>query len=52
MRITKKKSEKRDSCGGIPAGFVFEDEFLQNRTHEKSEKDAYDRESDSTSASP
>ena len=52
MRITKKKSEKRDSCGGIPAGFVYEDEFLQNRTHEKSENDAYDRESDPTSASP
>ena len=42
----------RGSCGGLPAGFVFEDEFLQNRTHEKSEKDAYDRESDPTSASP
>ena len=52
MRITKKKSEKRDSCGGIPAGFVFEDEFLQNRTHEKSENAAYDRESDPTAPTP
>ena len=41
----------RGSCGGIPAGFVFEDEFIQKRTHEKSEKDAYDRKSDSTGAS-
>ena len=52
MRITKKKSEKRDSCGGIPAGFVFEDEFLQNRTHEKSEKATNERESDSPAPTP
>ena len=52
MRITKNNIEKRDSCGGIPAGFVYEDEFVQNRTHEKSENAAYQRRSDPTSASP
>ena len=44
--------QHRGSCGGIPAGFVFEDEFLQNRTHEKSENAAYDRKSDSTAPTP
>ena len=41
----------RGSCGGIPSGFVSEEEFTQNRTQEKSENDVCEREYDPTSES-
>ena len=57
--------KKVKSCGGIPKGFIDEENWdgrkdtviktkwhnVTKRTHEKTENAAYERESDSTSAS-
>tara|TARA_Y100001951_G_C11128713_1_gene176998 strand:- start:91 stop:345 length:255 start_codon:yes stop_codon:yes gene_type:complete len=34
---SSKDFEKTESCGGIPSGFISEEEFVHNRTQEKSE---------------
>ena len=41
-----------NSCGGIPKGFISEEEFVQNRTQEKRENVANDKESDSIGEAP
>ena len=49
---SSKDFEKTESCGGIPSGFVSEEEFVHNRTQEKSQNAANDKESDPTGETP